>query len=103
MGRAVLFCNGELDHEEFHRELIREDDFIIAVDGGGRFCEKLGLLPSIAIGDFDSIDKKAESYLKEHNIERIPFPANIADIMTFLFSEPLAESVPICFWEICCF
>lgn len=76
MGRAVLFCNGELDHEEFHRELIREDDFIIAVDGGGRFCEKLGLLPSIAIGDFDSIDKKAESYLKEHNIERIPFPAD---------------------------
>ena len=34
MGRAVLFCNGELDNYEFHRELILEDDFIIAVDGG---------------------------------------------------------------------
>ena len=68
MGRAVLFCNGELDHEQFHRELICQDDFIIAVDGGGRFCEKLGLLPSIAIGDFDSIDEIAESYLKEHKI-----------------------------------
>lgn len=76
MSRAVLFCNGELENEKFHQELIREDDFIIAVDGGGRFCEKLGLLPSIAIGDFDSIDEASASYFRNCKVEMIPFPAD---------------------------
>ena len=32
-----------------------EGDFVVAVDGGLSFCEKMGIAPDLALGDFDSL------------------------------------------------
>jgi thiamine pyrophosphokinase len=76
MRRAVLFCNGEICDLDFHRSLLTPDDFIIAVDGGGRFCHALDIKPHIAIGDFDSLAADLKLYFEKMETEIIPFPAD---------------------------
>lgn len=76
MARAVLFCNGEIRDIGYHKALIRDDDYIIAVDGGGRYCVKMNLLPSVAIGDFDSLPEDIKKYFTEKNVETVDFPAD---------------------------
>lgn len=76
MPRAVLFCNGEIRDTEYHKALLKADDFIIAVDGGGRYCAKMDVLPSVAIGDFDSLDTEIRTRFVEKNVETVPFPAD---------------------------
>ena len=76
MSRAVLFCNGEIQDLDFHRALLKADDYIIAVDGGGNYCYQLGILPSLAIGDFDSLDKTVKCNFINKNVELVPFPSD---------------------------
>ena len=76
MARAVLFCNGEIRDIGYHKALIRDDDYIIAVDGGGRYCVEMNLLPSVAIGDFDSLPEDIKKYFTEKNVETVDFPAD---------------------------
>ncbi|MBT3322151.1 MAG: thiamine diphosphokinase [Anaerolineae bacterium] len=54
--RALLFINGDLPNRDAARKIIQDDDFIIAVDGGTRHALNLGLVPSVIIGDLDSVD-----------------------------------------------
>lgn len=56
--RAVIFAGGNYGNPEFYKNELKEDDFFIAADGGATFAEKLGILPDVAIGDFDTIDEK---------------------------------------------
>lgn len=52
MGKCIVFCAAEFDSLA---EKICEDDFVIAADGGLRHTEKLGIVPSEILGDFDSL------------------------------------------------
>lgn len=52
--RIVIFANGNLPDLEKARALLRDDDFIIAADGGVRHALALGKTPHIIIGDLDS-------------------------------------------------
>jgi len=70
--RAVLFINGEckdLNHLE-----LEEHDFLVAVDGGLQYLNRLALTPHLIIGDMDSIDPlDLQSMLAEGvQIERFP-------------------------------
>ncbi len=56
MKRAIIFVNGDLPNPDAARKLLRDDDFVIAADGGTRHALNLGLLPSVVIGDLDSLD-----------------------------------------------
>ena len=57
MTRAIIFANGSLpDLEPAHR-LIRPGDVLLAADGGTRHALSLGLMPSIVIGDLDSLSE----------------------------------------------
>ncbi len=76
MSRAVLFCNGEIGDLGYHQALLKEDDFIIAVDGGGCFCHAMDLKPQIAIGDFDSLPPALAAYFEAQETKLIPFPAD---------------------------
>lgn len=52
MGKCIIFCAAEFD---CLAEVIREDDHIIAADGGFRHIRKLGIEPDEILGDFDSL------------------------------------------------
>ena len=51
--RAILFANG--DFKEHTSLVIRDDDFLVAVDGGLRHLITLQLTPHLIIGDLDSV------------------------------------------------
>ena len=52
MGTCVVFCAAEFDAL---LRPIKEEDFVIAADGGVNHTEKLGLIPDEILGDFDSL------------------------------------------------
>jgi thiamine pyrophosphokinase len=53
--RAIIFANGIIRSSIQISSMIQSDDWIIAADGGYRHIKKLGLEPSMIIGDMDSI------------------------------------------------
>ena len=52
MGKCIIFCAAEFDKLE---EVIGQDDFIIAADGGLQHLQKLNITPNAILGDFDSL------------------------------------------------
>ena len=52
MKKCIIFCAAEF---EKLAEPIGAEDCIIAADGGLRHTEKLGILPDVVLGDFDSL------------------------------------------------
>ena len=73
--RAVIFANGLLNNLDSAREVILEDDLLIAADGGARHCLKLGFIPKILIGDFDSLNDNELASLQSAGTEIIRHPA----------------------------
>ncbi len=55
MPRCLIFANGTLPDLDAARQLLRPDDILIAADGGTRHILDLGRIPSIIIGDLDSL------------------------------------------------
>jgi thiamine pyrophosphokinase len=70
--RAIIFVNGDVPNLDAARQLLREDDYIIAADGGTRHALNLGLAPSVIIGDLDSLD----SANLPADVEILKFPAD---------------------------
>ncbi len=52
MARCVVFCAGGFDGL---MAPIKEDDYIIAADGGFSHVQALGITPNCILGDFDSL------------------------------------------------
>ena len=72
--RAIIFVNGHLPDFEAARCLIRPDDFLIAADGGTCHALALGLLPSIVIGDLDSLTPDDRQRLEGSGVEIRQYP-----------------------------
>lgn len=70
--RAIIFVNGDLPNPDAARKLLRDEDYIVAADGGTRHALKLGLLPSVIIGDLDSLG----SVNLPASIETLQFPVD---------------------------
>ena len=73
MPRAVIFANGHLPSLEAARQLVHQDDRIIAANGGSQHLLQLGLVPSIIIGDLDSINEQERKHFLDAGVEFIAF------------------------------
>lgn len=52
--RAVIIGSGEIKNYDYIKGKIQPDDFIICADGGYNHAQKMGILPDVLLGDFDS-------------------------------------------------
>ena len=55
MPRALIFANGDFSHPDPIRSIVQQDDVVIAADGGALHALAIGVIPSIIIGDLDSL------------------------------------------------
>jgi len=53
--RAVIISGGVITNYEYIKAYIKDSDTIICADSGYNHAVKMGLAPSIVVGDFDSI------------------------------------------------
>ena len=72
--RAIIFANGELKHPESARLTLQPGDLIIAADGGAHLCRQLNLVPSVLIGDLDSLEESELAYYQNSGTEIIRHP-----------------------------
>lgn len=52
----MLLLAGNFDHPHQLREIIRQTNFLVAVDGGANHAVALGELPAVIMGDLDSVN-----------------------------------------------
>ena len=69
MARLIIFANGLVPDLESARHLFRPGDVLYAVDGGTRHALALGLMPSVVIGDLDSLTQDDRQCLDAGGVE----------------------------------
>lgn len=69
---VALIGNGELGSPEIMREQIKKSEKVIAIDGGLRYCEVMGIRPDLIVGDFDSVEPSL--LLKYKDVYQCVFP-----------------------------
>jgi thiamine pyrophosphokinase len=68
MKKAVILANGQAPAKREFTYLARAGyDNLICADGGANMAFKLGLIPDIIIGDFDSVDKEILEFYKPYS------------------------------------
>ncbi|MCF6248650.1 MAG: thiamine diphosphokinase, partial [Desulfobacula sp.] len=72
--KCVIIASGDLDYTEQVIRLIRNAELIICADGGAGHLKKLGILPHVLIGDFDSITLEDKLFFIEKQVKVISFP-----------------------------
>lgn len=72
--RCVIIANGDIRDYEWHKSLIKEDDFIVCADGGTRHAVAMEIIPDIVLGDFDSLSQEVKSLLLETGCQFTEFP-----------------------------
>jgi thiamine pyrophosphokinase len=63
--RAVIVAGGTIKDSEYIRAQINENDKIVCADSGCNNAKKLGIVPDVVIGDFDSFPKEEAVYKEE--------------------------------------
>ena len=73
--RTVIFVNGRFHEPERVRELLRSEDYIIAVNGGTYHALSLNIVPHAIIGDLDSLRPEVQSQIASEKTTILRFPS----------------------------
>lgn len=73
--RAIIFANGTFNSPVEARALLRDDDLIVALDGGTRHAWEAGVNPHLVVGDLDSLTEEELQRVREAGVEVVDFPA----------------------------
>jgi thiamine pyrophosphokinase len=74
MSRLIIFANGLISELESVRRLIQPGDVLFAADGGTQHALALGRMPSVVIGDLDSLTSKDRQQLEAGGVEIQRYP-----------------------------
>jgi len=72
---GLIICSGSIVDYTYILKYFEKSDFIICADGGAQHLKKLGILPHVLVGDFDSISESDFDSLIKSGVEVIKFPA----------------------------
>ncbi len=72
--RCVLALNGCWPNDDWHRQQLKEEDFLVGVDGGAAHLYELGFKPHLIVGDLDSLDEQLIKQLQAEGCEFVVFP-----------------------------
>lgn len=75
MKSALIIGGGPVNIEQLKQELAQKPDMLIAADYGGFYCEQLGIIPQVLMGDFDSLSAPMVDKLMNAGAKVIRFPA----------------------------
>lgn len=76
MKRCIIIGAGEFKAEAWS---CKEEDYLIAADGGYEYLEQMGIVPDLLIGDMDSIERKGCQ--EKIQIKRLPREKDDTDML----------------------
>lgn len=72
--KGLIVSSGKIQDLNLLESLVDENDFIICADGGLDYLRRIGKIPNLAIGDFDSISKEGLDFIRDKKIPIEKFP-----------------------------
>jgi len=74
MKHILIVINGDISDYGYYKGYLGTVNYVVAVDGGSRHVEALGVRPNVLLGDFDSIESYKGFTDKYPNVEVLQFP-----------------------------
>jgi thiamine pyrophosphokinase len=95
---AIIVGNGYLPRKsEINKLLSLGFDFLIAADGGANSTRKIGILPNLIIGDFDSISNENLEYYQKMGIKTEQLKrqndTDIEKAIKYLISKKVSKAI----------
>lgn len=73
--KTLIITNGDMNNLDYYKDILKEYEYIICVDGAIRYLVKMNVRPDIIIGDLDSISSEFLQIIEEENIPIAKFPS----------------------------
>lgn len=77
--RGLIITHGSIVNFDYYKNL--NYDFCVCADGGIEYAKKLGLIPDVIVGDFDSCNREVLKFFEEKgvSIDRYPREKDFTD------------------------